>query len=168
MLAACSRGDVGSPCNHGTVEPPPTQVVTFPALSCDDLLCVYGEDHVVPTNGCQEDIDCNVSAELDLFECVVPAGEQTGSCRLALDYVLERSMCSRPCDTDSDCANGSVGDQVVAGDTTCQTGFACSRLMRLGEFCCEKMCVCRDELPDTTALDEACESGMETCANRRR
>src|SRR5688572_33249047 len=43
LLTACPQGDVGAPCNHGSVEPPSSKLVTFPALSCSDLLCVYGE-----------------------------------------------------------------------------------------------------------------------------
>lgn len=144
LLTACPNGDVGAPCNHGTVTPPETKLVTFPALSCDDLICVYGEDQVVPESGCNNDADCMSGVGVNPFQCV------NGSCRLSLEYVLERSMCSKRCNSDSDCKNTGVttAKKPVAEDTTCKTGFSCARIQQLGEFCCEKLCVCNDELPE--------------------
>lgn len=150
LLTACPQGDVGAPCNHGSVEAPASKLVTFPALSCSDLLCVYGEEQTVPDADCETDLQCNDASGgngENIFEC------EAGSCRLSLQYVLERSMCSKTCATDEDCNNGSLSNRptVDPDETACGTGFKCTVLQRLGQFCCDKLCVCSDDLP---ALDE--------------
>jgi hypothetical protein len=87
LLTACPQGDVGAPCNHGTVEAPPSKLVTFPALSCSDLLCVYGEEKTIPDTGCMNDLDCNAASGGDganIFECELPDDGGLGECRLSL------------------------------------------------------------------------------------
>ena len=49
LLSACPQADLGAPCNHGSVEPPDSKLVTFPALSCNDLLCIYADESKAPT-----------------------------------------------------------------------------------------------------------------------
>jgi hypothetical protein len=127
-------------------------VITFPALACDQLLCVFAEAIDPPEDSCVSDADCN---EDERFTCV----EQR--CKLATEYVLERSMCSAECSSDDDCD--------AQGDTACHTGFACTPLLSLGEHCCEKVCVCKDEL-DAASLDtleQQCEAGTAVgCCDR--
>jgi hypothetical protein len=161
LIAGCNQGDVGAPCNHGDVDPPSTKLVTFPALSCDELLCVYGEERVVPMDACAQDSDCNPVGAEKIFACELPSGGGQGSCGLALEYVLARSMCSKRCTSDNDCKNTGPTDRPIAKDTSCRTGFSCARIQPLGEFCCEKLCVCNDELPDTSELDMNCETGTQ-------
>lgn len=163
LLTGCPQGDVGAPCNHGTVEPPPSKLVTFPALSCSDLLCVYGEEQTIPEveGGCDDDLDCNVASGGDganIFECEIPEGETVGQCRLSLQYVLERSMCSKTCATDADCNNSSLNNRPAVDDdeTACATGFKCTVLQQLGQFCCDKLCVCQDDLPALDQLEQDC------------
>lgn len=159
LLTACPTGDVGAPCNHGTVEPPSSQLVTFPALSCSDLLCVYGEAPTIPEIGCKIDSDCNQAGGAgNIFECELPPGGGSGSCQLSLQYVLERSMCSKTCTSDDDCNNTSLSNRPSVDDdeTACATGFKCTVLQRLGQFCCKKLCVCQDDLPALDELEQAC------------
>jgi hypothetical protein len=162
-LSGCPKGDVGAPCNHGKVEPPPSQLVTFPALSCDDLLCVYGDDTEAPAAGCTVggggDQMCNeADVTKQRFECVAVAdGSNEGVCRLRNQFVLERSMCSKKCGGDADCQSSGITNQVVVDDTACNSGFKCVRIQELGEFCCEKLCVCEDDLGvGVSDLDTAC------------
>ncbi|MCA9699422.1 MAG: hypothetical protein KC431_17990 [Myxococcales bacterium] len=157
LLTACPQGDVGAPCNHGTVEPPSSKLVTFPALSCSDLLCVYGEEQTVPETPCGSDQECNSQGGGgDIFECV------NNSCRLSLDYVLERSMCSKTCSTDDDCNNTSLNNRPTVDDdeTACSTGFSCTVLQRLGQFCCQRLCVCNDDLDTLDDLEQECEPNV--------
>lgn len=141
LLSACPKGDVGASCNHGDVQPPDSKVVTFPALSCNDLLCVYADDAKAPTTDCAGDADCNTTGDgKTRFTC------QGGNCKLSSTYVLERSMCSRTCATDDDCVDGGIGDKVLAKDSNCANGFKCVQIQKLGEFCCKKLCVCDDDL----------------------
>lgn len=147
IVAGCSTSDVGAPCNHGQLDPPTTATVTFPALACDQLLCVYAEDDEPPQDPCEAHAECNPDGG-DRFRC------EQGSCVLASTRVLERSMCSQTCESDVDCAGG-------AANTACESGFACARIQSFGELCCEKLCVCRDDL-DVAGIaqrDEQCENG---------
>ena len=142
--------------------------MTFPALSCNDLLCVYADEEEPPAANCNEDQTCNmVDPSVNRFECVIPEGMTAGNCRLRIDYVLERSMCSKRCGNNDDCKNGGVGKKFVVDDTECQTGFECARIQSLGEFCCEKLCVCRDDLGATMDLDNKCSAGtQEGCCDQ--
>lgn len=162
MLATgCRKGDVGAPCNHGQVDPPESRLVTFPALACNDLLCVYADEDEAPAEPCADDLACDAAGD-GKFECVrAEPADPTGTCRLRVDYVLERSMCSKKCSSDADCRDGGIGDKVVVDDTTCQRGFRCARIQTLGTFCCEKLCVCEDDLGVTNDIDQKCSSGTQ-------
>lgn len=138
LLCACPRSDVGNPCNHGPGFVPQSQTITFPALTCDHLLCVYAEDVEAPAGECSDDLDCNNASGEQQFRC------EEGGCVLDQEYVMGRSMCSRSCESDDDCA-GAVAD------TTCNRGFTCARIQGLGDHCCEKLCVCQDDLDEATA-----------------
>jgi hypothetical protein len=161
LSLSCGGGDVGAPCNHGQVTPPESKLVTFPALACDDLLCVYADDAEAPSNDCSDNFDCDETGE-GKFECVISeAGSNVGSCKLRVDYVLQRSMCSKKCNSDADCRDGGITQQVVVDDTTCEGGFKCARIQTLGKFCCEKLCVCDDDLGQTGPIDQACSTSMQ-------
>jgi hypothetical protein len=160
LSVSCGGGDVGAPCNHGQVEPPESKLVTFPALACDDLLCVYADEEEAPSGACSASTDCDLSGE-GKFECVKPIGEDAGTCKLRVDYVLERSMCSKKCGSDEDCRDGGPTEKVVVDDTTCSRGFKCARIQTLGKFCCEKLCVCEDDLGTTIDIDEKCSTGTQ-------
>jgi|GEM_PF-928014 len=172
-LTACPKGDVGAPCNHGRIEPPESKLVTFPALSCDELLCVYADEEEPPafacTPGAEGDNECNqVDLSKNRFECVANE-DGSGSCRLRNQYVLERSMCSKKCSSDADCQNAGITQQVVVDDTSCESGFTCARIQTLGEFCCEKLCVCKDDLNQTAAddIEMACATNtQEGCCDQ--
>ena len=159
-LLGCPKGDIGSACNHGQVEPPESKLVTFPALSCDDLLCVYADEDEPPTGGCTDDASCNPPGERVKFECI-QSSQNEGNCRLRVDYVLERSMCSKKCASDNDCKDGGPTKQVVVDDSNCATGFSCARIQTLGKFCCEKLCVCNDDLGVTSDIDTKCSQGTQ-------
>ncbi len=168
-LTACPKGDVGAPCNHGRVNPPESKLVTFPALSCDELLCVYADEEKPPEFNCQVgpqgDAVCNeADTTKTRFECVGSVADPTnGTCRLRNQYVLERSMCSKKCSSEADCQSAGITQQVVVDDTSCQSGFTCARIQTLGEFCCEKLCVCKDDLnqPASDVIEEACSMNMQ-------
>lgn len=145
----CEVSDLGSPCNHGPNEPQEDLTVTFPALSCNALLCVYADRQDPPGTSCQSHAECNDGdASSGAFVCV------DGECTVSGTHVLSRSMCSQFCSADSDCSD-------AAPDTHCKTGFACVPPQDLGRYCCQSMCVCRDDLDLPGALERAalCKSG---------
>ncbi len=146
---ACTRSDVGAPCQHAGGDTPSDPLISFPALACDQLLCVFGEDEEPPAEPCDSDADCRLlSGGDDTFTCVA------GQCEVSAGHVLERSMCSQQCDSDDDCRGG-------ADDTRCASGFTCAPLMSLGDFCCQSVCVCRDDLnsAESEDLKAACALG---------
>jgi len=160
LLSACPQADLGAPCNHGSVDPPDSKLVTFPALSCNDLLCIYADESKAPETPCASDVECNAaSPDVDRFACV------GSKCELSLTYVLQRSMCSKRCDSDADCADGGPTDKVLSDDTSCTGSFKCVIIQQLGEFCCEKLCVCEDDISDATvdALAQDCADNKIMC-----
>ena len=167
LSISCGGGDVGAPCNHGQVEPPESKLVTFPALACNDLLCVYGDEEEAPAGACSENSECDTAGE-GKFECVrANAEDAAGVCKLRVDYVLERSMCSKKCGSDDDCRDGGPTQKVVVPDTTCTRGFKCARIQTLGKFCCEKLCVCADDLGTTDDINTKCSNGtQEGCCDQ--
>lgn len=164
-LAGCPSGDVGAPCNHGLVTPPQTALVSFPALMCDDLLCVYGEANIPPATSCSSDEACQTDPGDLRFRCEMDdAGN--GECVVDPTYMLERSMCSRRCASDEDCEDRGIGLDPLAERTACRTGFRCTELQALGDLCCEKMCVCEDALADGALEDlvQACQDPDAACS----
>jgi hypothetical protein len=71
-------------------------------------------------------------------------------------------LCTAECDSDSDCD--------TSPESPCESGFVCAVPTVVGNFCCKKLCICRDylDLPDggvppvpagcdsTNALNECC------------
>ncbi len=59
-------------------------------------------------------------------------------------------LCTAECTSDSDC------DRVP--ESPCVTGFACTTPMTTGDYCCRKLCVCKDYivLPAVRHDDPAC------------
>jgi hypothetical protein len=142
---------LGAPCSHGDIDRlPEATLLTFPALGCDSLLCLYqhaGE----PGSECSPDGAC---ADPTWLAC----DESTNTCRPTEEAFVERSMCSQTCESDDDC-------EAVAG-TACKHGFACHVVSTLGEQCCQKMCVCNDDYALGPA-DELCATGQQVgCCDR--
>jgi len=79
-------------------------------------------------------------------------------------------LCTSGCNTDADCAGGLQGDRSDQTDHRCKTGFACMVPTTVGDFCCEKMCVCRDYVVEPQGGFQApavCAGTLAgTCANR--
>lgn len=164
-LAGCPSGDVGAPCHHGLIQPPENPLVSFPALMCDDLLCVYGESHIAPDKACTTNADCGDGPDDQRFACERNGDAATGVCVVDLTYVLERSMCSKRCGSDADCRDRGLGRDPLADDSACRSGFRCTQVQSLGDLCCEKLCVCGDALADGAIADlaEACEDPDQAC-----
>ncbi len=163
LVVGCQRGDLGAPCNHGTAKSPPGLLITFPAPSCNDLYCAYAESEKPPDIMCSDDAACNAADEKQRSQC----DEETGKCKLRLDYVLSRSMCSRKCNSNDDCKDSGV-KKVLAKDHACKFGFICARVQKLGKYCCERLCVCQDDLSSQVLaeIDGECraEVGLTCCA----
>jgi hypothetical protein len=89
--------------------------------------------------------------------CLLPANEKSG---------MTAGLCTASCSSDDDCEDALTS----AGDPTlCHSGFACLVASTVGDFCCQRLCVCKDFV-DTTAMNynktpPVCEPGHSTCKN---
>ena len=143
---------VGKPCDHNYspgVEPQ-TRMLTSPAPACPDLVCLYADDAEPPAGPCDDNDQCNAAdPSKEQFLCDLPANR----CMLSSDYFLERSMCSAACDSDLDC--------IADGESNCESGFVCVVQSSLGNFCCQPVCACADDVDFAVAnaLATECESG---------
>lgn len=85
-------------------------------------------------------------------QCFIPSSESDGGVpvtvvgtglecqsRVCL-HIASRNpdMCTGDCSSDSDCE--------ASPETPCQGGFACVVPVVVGDFCCQKLCVCKDYL----------------------
>jgi hypothetical protein len=92
--------------------------------------------------------------------CLLPAGDKTTN---------TGPLCSATCSSDDDCSDGeTTGNQM---SKQCKTGFTCMVATTVGNFCCEKLCVCKDFV-DTTRMGynqtpQSCLPGNpdQTCKN---
>jgi hypothetical protein len=89
--------------------------------------------------------------------CLLPANEKGGTAG---------GLCTASCSSDDDCEDGitSSGD-----NTLCHTGFTCMVATTVGDFCCQRLCVCRDFVDTSVAnynkTPPVCEPGHSTCKN---
>jgi len=69
--------------------------------------------------------------------CIVPGGdtgnpEGTGA------------LCTASCESNDDCSDGEKGPQGNEDDKHCVNGFVCMWPTTVGNFACQRLCVCRD------------------------
>lgn len=69
------------------------------------------------------------------------------------------NLCTAECNSDQDC------DRVP--ESPCQTGFTCMIPVVVGQFCCRKLCVCKDYLVLPQPEPQACDPAVaeNTCCN---
>ena len=54
------------------------------------------------------------------------------------------ATCTADCSSDDDCSDAESRDKSMKEDTRCTRGFVCKVAQTVGDFCCRKLCVCRD------------------------
>jgi hypothetical protein len=68
--------------------------------------------------------------------CLIQAINTPGS-----DMGNSRNTCTASCSSDSDCE--------AETKESCAAGFRCAVATEIGPFCCEKLCICADDLVET-------------------
>lgn len=53
-------------------------------------------------------------------------------------------LCTARCESSEDCADGEQANAADPADRRCRGGFACMWPMTVGNFACQKLCVCTD------------------------
>jgi hypothetical protein len=114
-------------------------------------------DAGAPTTGTSSTIQ-GQAIECPTRICLLPAADKTTN---------TGPLCTAGCTTDDDCSDGeTTSDQ---SSRQCKSGFVCMVATTVGNFCCERMCVCKDFI-DTTrqgfnATPTVCQPGMSQCKN---
>jgi hypothetical protein len=67
--------------------------------------------------------------------CILPGAEKVTD---------TSASCTASCTSDTDCANGELGDPNDPSDPRCKGGFVCAVATTAGDFCCRKLCICVD------------------------
>jgi hypothetical protein len=77
------------------------------------------------------------------------------------------STCTAECGSNSDCE--------AETKESCAAGYVCAVATQVGNFCCQKLCICRDSLtpgfneddstPPKIITPVACTPGQSTCSN---
>jgi hypothetical protein len=115
------------------------------------------QDAGAPTTGTSSTIQ-GQAVECPSRICLLPAMEKT---------TTTGPLCTATCSSDDDCSDGeTTSDQT---SRQCKSGFVCMVATTVGNFCCERMCVCKDFV-DTTRADfkatpTVCMSGQSMCKN---
>jgi len=90
--------------------------------------------------------------------CLLPAEEKAAT---------TGPLCTAGCSSDDDCD----GETSSSNKAQCHSGFACIVATTVGDFCCERLCVCKDFIdtsprtPPYNATPATCVSGKSSCKN---
>ena len=81
------------------------------------------------------------------------------------------ALCTTSCTTNADCAGGLLRVANDPNDPHCKGGFVCATPTTVGDFCCQRMCACRDYVAEPAGgfqTPPACVPGAATaCASVR-
>ena len=69
--------------------------------------------------------------------CLLP-GAETGNTQNT------GPLCTATCESNEDCEDGETGPKNDSNDRHCENGFVCMWPTTVGNFACERFCVCRD------------------------
>ena len=88
--------------------------------------------------------------------CLLPAGDKQPT---------TGPLCTAGCSSDDDCD----GETSSSNKAQCHSGFTCMVATTVGNFCCERLCVCKDFIDTTVkgynATPASCVSGKSSCKN---
>lgn len=166
---APDSGRIGSLCEHNyedALEEDPTEgepdpgpplgveatLITDDIPGCAGDFCVYSSPGGgPPASQCSDDRDC--ADESGHYYCDL----EESRCLVKPEILEQRSFCSAACEADTDCAD--------ADTSGCTSGFVCRQMIALGENCCQKVCVCADDVDVATSqeLEAECEAGVAAC-----
>jgi hypothetical protein len=119
----------------------------------------FGDAGPPPSSGTSATID--TALECPSRICLLPGAERG---------TATTSLCTADCSSDDDCADGELKNKGDSADHRCSLGFVCRVAETVGDFCCRRMCICKDflnPLPAGTSYTtpEVCKA---TPANKTR
>lgn len=114
--------------------------------ACTTGICVFPSDTTLAP--CDGPEDC-AGVPWQTGSC-----SEFGVCNLDLEWVQGRSLCTQTCELDTDCPDADA----------CPGGFACQPVHKLEPYCCEKLCVCKDDVPaEASTLAQECMQPNNGC-----
>jgi hypothetical protein len=69
--------------------------------------------------------------------CILPGGDTANTENTG-------PLCTASCSSNDDCSDGESGPKGDPNDRHCENGFVCMWPTTVGDFACQKLCVCRD------------------------
>jgi hypothetical protein len=113
-------------------------VLAAGSMSCENKhvgrACALSVDPDPTTGGTTTTID--VGLECPSRICLLPTRESVNS------NPLTGSLCTADCSSDDDCSDGEL--RGTSNPNGCEHGFVCKVAETVGDFCCRKLCVCKD------------------------
>lgn len=157
--SACSEDQrVGRRCIINQVAGSGDVVINSTALECPTRTCLMmpNQPQDPVTEQCDENNPGTCSGQK---VCV------NNECRAASEF---KGFCTAACSSNDDC-DGETSSNT--SDRKCARGFVCATPAAVGDFCCQRFCVCRDflNIPDggVPIVPSACEAAnpANTCCN---
>lgn len=109
--------------------------------ACEDKhigrTCELGTGSMGGTNGGSVATIASPALECPSRICILPPAETAN---------IENTgpLCTASCESNDDCSDGETGPKMDATDRHCENGFVCMWPTTVGDFACQRMCVCRD------------------------
>lgn len=69
--------------------------------------------------------------------CIYPGGDSANVANTG-------PLCTAGCGSNDDCSDGETGPKGDPNDRHCENGFVCMWPTTVGDFMCQRFCVCRD------------------------
>jgi hypothetical protein len=78
--------------------------------------------------------------------CLLPGAEKDprSAAQMMAGVAGTGPLCTATCESNEDCETEEIADANNAADKRCRGGFACAWPTTVGNFACQRMCVCTD------------------------
>lgn len=134
--------------------------VTVAATGCEDKHigrpCSLGVGDAGTTNTGNTATINSGAVECPSRICLAPAADKNPQIQ---------PLCTADCSSDDDCEDSENSSD----PKRCHNGFVCVVPTTVGDFCCRRLCVCKDQVDTSTdayrQTPEVCKAGQSTCKN---
>jgi hypothetical protein len=116
-------------------------LATLAMSACEDKhigrTCELGTGSMGGMNGGSVATISSPALECPSRICILPPGDTAN---------IENTgpLCTASCESNDDCSDGETGPKGDGNDRHCENGFVCMWPTTVGDFACQRMCVCRD------------------------
>jgi hypothetical protein len=127
----CEEKGIGRLCSEG-VDGGSTDeaIINGAALECPSRVCLRATTSAPSNPGCG-----------------------SAPCPGTFKYTDLEPLCSATCSSDDDCSDGLTSK---TDKRLCHTGFKCAVATTVGQFACNRLCICKDFLVPPVVVPDAC------------